>query len=349
MSKRIHEHLRSNVVGYVAIFLFAVGGTAYATHPGGVNTISSADIINGEVKSVDVGTGEVQSVDIAASGVASSDIADDAVNQAKILSGAVRSDEIANNAVGTTEVLDASLGAGDLGPASVGSDEVADDTLAAADLAPNSVGTSEIQDQTVTGTDLAGTGFGGNGFNGDEEIIDGTITGFDIGANQLGGGHIADDNLGGADIVESSLVTNNVSNLDFGGCTADVHVDTICASATISLPYAGAVVANATGSWHSFNLDDLAGDDSGADDTTRVRGTCVLKLDGTDISLVQGMGEDVNAGNGNENHPAGANGTMALTGRGAAAAGAHAVDVVCRELDGDLDWSPINLTVQGSN
>ena len=30
MSGRIAEHVRQNVVGYLAIFLFVVGGTAYA-------------------------------------------------------------------------------------------------------------------------------------------------------------------------------------------------------------------------------------------------------------------------------------------------------------------------------
>jgi hypothetical protein len=59
MSKRIREHLRSNVVGYVAIFLFAIAGTAYAA-----NTIGSEDIINGEVKSVDIGNNQVRSADV---------------------------------------------------------------------------------------------------------------------------------------------------------------------------------------------------------------------------------------------------------------------------------------------
>ena len=59
MSKRVREHLRSNVVGYVAIFLFAIAGTAYAA-----NTIGSADIINGQVKSVDIGNNQVQSADV---------------------------------------------------------------------------------------------------------------------------------------------------------------------------------------------------------------------------------------------------------------------------------------------
>jgi hypothetical protein len=99
MSKRIGEHLRSNVVGYVAIFLFAVGGTAYATHPGGVNTISSTDIINGEVESVDVGNGTIQGVDIATAAVNTSDIANDSISASKIVSGAVRSDEIADGSI----------------------------------------------------------------------------------------------------------------------------------------------------------------------------------------------------------------------------------------------------------
>ena len=42
---RVRNHLRSNAIGYVALFV-ALSGTAYAA-----NTISSTDIINGEVKS----------------------------------------------------------------------------------------------------------------------------------------------------------------------------------------------------------------------------------------------------------------------------------------------------------
>jgi hypothetical protein len=170
MSKHVGEHLRSNVVGYVAIFLFAVGGTAYATHPGGVNTISSEDIINGEVKSVDVGNGEVQSVDIAPFTINSSDIADDAVNQAKILSGAVRSDEIATSAVGSDEVIDESLGLADLGPGSVASDEIVNETITTNDLQSNSVQFDEIEDATVGKADIGPAAVGAS------ELSDGVVT-----------------------------------------------------------------------------------------------------------------------------------------------------------------------------
>ncbi len=55
MSRAIRQHLRSNVVGYIALFCFAMGGTAYATHPGGANTAASAPATSR--------TGQVQNAD----------------------------------------------------------------------------------------------------------------------------------------------------------------------------------------------------------------------------------------------------------------------------------------------
>lgn len=54
MSTRIREHVRSNVVGYVALFFALGGGAAWATHPNGTNTISTGDIQNNQVFSADV-------------------------------------------------------------------------------------------------------------------------------------------------------------------------------------------------------------------------------------------------------------------------------------------------------
>ena len=222
MSRRIREHLRSNVVGYVAIFLFAIGGTAYATHPGGANTISSGDIINGEV----------QTLDIAPSAVTAGRLASNSVNGAKV----------------TNESLSGV--------------DVAADSLEAGDLAAGSVGTSEIADQTVTGTDLAGTGFGNNGFNGDEEIIDGSITGFDIGSNELGGGHIADGSLSGADIADGSLsgadtgvasgAAQNAAVVTLAGGGTDV------VSASITTTQTSRIVINGTAELTGADADERA-------------------------------------------------------------------------------------------
>ena len=66
MGGRIRNHLRSNVVGYIALFFVLTGGTAYALD--GSNTVFSDDIVNGEVKAADLGTDSVTSSRIVRAG-----------------------------------------------------------------------------------------------------------------------------------------------------------------------------------------------------------------------------------------------------------------------------------------
>jgi hypothetical protein len=61
-STTIRNHLRSNVVGYVALFV-ALSGTAMASHPGGADTISAADIINNEIRTEDIKDANVTTAD----------------------------------------------------------------------------------------------------------------------------------------------------------------------------------------------------------------------------------------------------------------------------------------------
>ena len=75
MSRAIRQHLRSNVVGYIALFCFAMGGTAYATHPGGANTISTGDIQDGQVQNADLGPSAVTTDRVANSTLTGSDVA----------------------------------------------------------------------------------------------------------------------------------------------------------------------------------------------------------------------------------------------------------------------------------
>ena len=62
MSKGIAAHLRSNVVGYVAVFI-ALSGTAYAVDGplAGQDQVGSDDIINGEVRENDLHSDSVKS------------------------------------------------------------------------------------------------------------------------------------------------------------------------------------------------------------------------------------------------------------------------------------------------
>src|SRR5918992_718189 len=96
LSTRIRTYMRQNVLGLVAIFI-ALGGTAYATHPGGQNTISTADIINGQVKTDDIGNGEVKVTDIGQGAVATDELANGQVRTADIGAGEVRSGNVAND------------------------------------------------------------------------------------------------------------------------------------------------------------------------------------------------------------------------------------------------------------
>jgi hypothetical protein len=124
----------ANVVAVIALFI-ALGGTAIATHPGGANTISTADIINGEVKVADIGQGAVATEEIANGQVKAADIGDGEVNTAEIANG---------------QVKNADIGAGE-----VRSGSVANDNLTGGDVAPNSLRGADIDEATLDIGDAA--------------------------------------------------------------------------------------------------------------------------------------------------------------------------------------------------
>ena len=138
MSARIRAHIRSNVVGYVAIFLFAVGGTASAVDGPlpGQNQVGSADIIDAEVKTPDLGAS--------------------AVTTGKVADGQVKTPDIGASAVATGKIGDGA--------------EVKDGAIANADVAPNSLASGKILDGTLTGADVANNSLKGADI--DESTLD---------------------------------------------------------------------------------------------------------------------------------------------------------------------------------
>ncbi len=104
--RRLGNHFRGNVVGYLGVFL-ALTGTAVALP--GTDSVDSGDIINGEVKAVDlagsavngskIADGSVGSLDLRDGGVARVDIADDAVNTTKVLDGSLRAADVDANQI----------------------------------------------------------------------------------------------------------------------------------------------------------------------------------------------------------------------------------------------------------
>jgi hypothetical protein len=113
MQTRIQKHIRNNVVGYVAVFL-ALTGTAAATHPGGADTIDSADIINAEVNTQDLANNSVSSDKINNGAVRSADVADDTTANAlkgiDIANASLTGADVAANSLTGTQISEPQLG-----------------------------------------------------------------------------------------------------------------------------------------------------------------------------------------------------------------------------------------------
>jgi hypothetical protein len=185
LSARIRDHIRSNVVGYIALFLTLTTGSAVALS--GSNTVFSDDVVNDQVYSADV--------------------RDDTLS-----GGGLSAADLRQGSVGTSEVAADSLGAADLAPGSVASSEVADDSLGAGDLAPDSVASSEVAADSLTNGDLA------PGSVASSEVAADSLVAGDLAAGSVGSSEVANDSLTGSDIVEASL--GSVGSANFAGDSA---------------------------------------------------------------------------------------------------------------------------------
>jgi hypothetical protein len=145
----MRTHLRSNIVGYLALFV-ALSGTAVALPA--TNTVFSDDIVNGEVTTRDISDtngvrsadvrdddkngGGLAAIDLARGSVGSSEIATDGVGSSEIQADAVRGSEIATDGVGSPEIAANAVGASEIGTDSVGKDAIG----------INEVGANELDD-----------------------------------------------------------------------------------------------------------------------------------------------------------------------------------------------------------
>jgi hypothetical protein len=131
------------IIACLALVL-ALTGSAIAA---GVakNSVRSAQIADGTVRTFDIHDGAVSSAKVTDDSLAATDLAPNAVGNS----------EIADNSVSSPEVAADSLTAGDLGPSSVASSEVTDQSLTANDLGPESVGANEIATDAVGSIEIS--------------------------------------------------------------------------------------------------------------------------------------------------------------------------------------------------
>jgi hypothetical protein len=195
MKGRISGHIRSNVVGYVALFV-ALSGTAYAVDGplAGQNQVGSLDIIDGEVKNADLDGNSVGTGKIADGNVRSNDVADDSTGFA--LTG--------------TDIADESLSGSDIGFGAVESADISDGSIAADDIDAGAVGTAEIFDGGVENADLAANSVTGG------KVFPSSLTGSDVQTNSLSSSDIATDAVTGAEVAPAAVGASEVVNGSLG-------------------------------------------------------------------------------------------------------------------------------------
>jgi uncharacterized protein YjbI with pentapeptide repeats len=148
MGEKIRSHIRSNVIGYVALFV-ALSGTAYATHPGGADTISSEDIIDEEVKAADIDNSAVRTFEILNDSVQGVDILDSTIASADLQNGQVRSADVRNDDLRSEDILDGTIENVDVAFNTLLGDVIRDGTLTGQDVAPDSLTGTQIQESSL--------------------------------------------------------------------------------------------------------------------------------------------------------------------------------------------------------
>jgi uncharacterized protein YjbI with pentapeptide repeats len=152
MTARIRAHLRSNIVGYIALFCFAISGTAQALP--GQNKVDSGDIKNFQVKKKD----------LAKNSVSGANVVDGSLSEADISPAALKA-IFATGVVTSVQLADGTILTSDLADGSVTTPRLADLAVTGAKIAGDAVDSGKVADDSLTGTDLKGADVSGAGIS----------------------------------------------------------------------------------------------------------------------------------------------------------------------------------------
>jgi hypothetical protein len=125
--RRILNHVRSNLIAYVALFFALSGSAAYAA-----GSIYSKDIVDGQVFSVDVADENLTGRDVKNGGLAGVDIGDNTLGSADV-QGLTGSD-VSDSSLTGTDVSNGSLLGADVWNDSLTGVDVAEHTLSVANM-----------------------------------------------------------------------------------------------------------------------------------------------------------------------------------------------------------------------
>jgi hypothetical protein len=153
MSERIRQHIRSNVVGYMAFFV-ALSGTAYAVDGPlpGQDQVGSGDIIDTEVKAPDIGKDAVRS----------DEVQDEALTGADIDLGAISSSEVLNSSLTTFDLGTDSVSYSEIDPDAFTSEIAETSPGFVFGIANDSIQSNEVTNESLTGSDINESTLGPN-------------------------------------------------------------------------------------------------------------------------------------------------------------------------------------------
>jgi hypothetical protein len=146
-SAEIRGHIRSNVVGYVALFLVIAGGSATALP--GKNKVDSGDIKAGQVKAADLASNAVSSPKVADDSLTGADVNEASLSLPQPPSSLPPSGPAGGDLAGSypdPSVSEAGLTAGGDLSGSLDDAQLAADSVGAQEIATGEVGDAEIGD-----------------------------------------------------------------------------------------------------------------------------------------------------------------------------------------------------------